>query len=314
MLPKKPPRVGQVGFLYSPPYRVQGTSIAGEQTCVQLPEFDVTLDIGLCPRLALASPWIAISHGHMDHVGGLPYYFSQRVFQGMSPGKCVCPPGLEPALRAMLDAWNAVEHQRTPYELTALAPGQQVEIKGNIFLRALEMSHTVPCNGYSVLERRSKLREDLAGLPQSTLKEMKARGEEITRTREVPLIAYTGDTEMCPTLYREEFAEAKVVVSECTFFEDDHRQRAKVGKHLHARDIAALLEVWKASMVVLIHTSRRTNLREAKDQLVKWCGVQAADRIHLLMDHRTNSERYERQAAALASTGEREADAGETEE
>ena len=61
MLPKQPPRSGQVGFLYIPPYRVQGISVAGEQTVVQVPELDVTFDIGLCPRIALSSPYVAIS-------------------------------------------------------------------------------------------------------------------------------------------------------------------------------------------------------------------------------------------------------------
>ena len=32
MLPKEPPRVGQMGFLFVPPYRVQGISIAGEMS------------------------------------------------------------------------------------------------------------------------------------------------------------------------------------------------------------------------------------------------------------------------------------------
>ncbi len=42
MLPKTPPRTGQVGFLYAPPYRIQGISVAGEQTVVQIPELDRT--------------------------------------------------------------------------------------------------------------------------------------------------------------------------------------------------------------------------------------------------------------------------------
>ena len=32
MIPKPPPREGSLGFIYIPPYRVQGTSIAGEVT------------------------------------------------------------------------------------------------------------------------------------------------------------------------------------------------------------------------------------------------------------------------------------------
>src|SRR4051812_46990205 len=34
VLPKPPPREGTLGFLYLPPYRVQGLSVAGEETCI----------------------------------------------------------------------------------------------------------------------------------------------------------------------------------------------------------------------------------------------------------------------------------------
>ena len=81
MLPSPPARAGQLGFLYLPPYRVQGISVAGEQTVIQIPELDVAFDIGTCTRAVLSVPTIALSHAHMDHLGGLPYWFSQRYFQ-----------------------------------------------------------------------------------------------------------------------------------------------------------------------------------------------------------------------------------------
>ena len=72
MIPKPPPREGSLGFYYIPPYRVQGFSIAGEVTTIQIPELDVCFDMGQCPRAALSAKYCAISHGHMDHIGGLP--------------------------------------------------------------------------------------------------------------------------------------------------------------------------------------------------------------------------------------------------
>ncbi len=295
MLPKRPPRVGQIGFVYSPPFRVQGVSIAGEQTVVQVPELDVVFDIGLCPRIALASPYVALSHGHMDHIAGLPYYFSQRVFQRMGVGTCLCPAGIAGPLQRMMESWVELEDQRTPHEIVPIEPGDEVEVKNNVMLRGMAVSHRVPALGYVAIERRSKLKPEYADVPQEKLREIKASGESITRTLEIPLVAYTGDTEMCPTLFSDEFARAKIVIAECTFFESGHHERAKVGKHLHIDDLARLLDVWEAETVVLTHLSRRTNLGIAREVVQKRLTPAQRERVHFLMDHGANRARYEAQ-------------------
>ncbi len=299
MLPKAPPRSGQLGFVYAPPYRVQGISVAGEQTVVQIPELDVSFDIGLCPRIALSSNYVALSHGHMDHVAGLPYYFSQRMFQRIGPGTCVCHPALAEPLRAMMLSWAGLEGQRTQFQIIPVAPDEQIEIKNNIFLRGIEVSHAVGAMGYAVVERRSKLKTEYFDLPQERLRALRSTGVEITRTLEIPLVAYTGDTELGPYLFRDEFANAKIVICECTFFEPDHKTRARVGKHLHVTDLIKLLGVWKADAVILVHLSRRTNLADARELLVSVIGEEQAERVHFLMDHRENRQRYEQQELEL---------------
>ena len=305
MLPKAPPRTGQVGFLYAPPYRIQGISVAGEQTVVQIPELDISFDIGMCPRIALSSPYVALSHGHMDHVGGLPYYFSQRMFQKMGVGTCVCHAALAEPIAAMMNSWVTLEGQRTSYEIVPLEPDGQIEIKNNIFLRGIEVSHAAGSMAYGIVEKRSKLKAEYLDLPQERLRELKSRGVEITRTLEIPLVAYTGDTELGPYLYRDEFSNAKIVITECTFFEPDHQSRAKVGKHLHVEDLANLLSIWKAEVVVLVHVSRRTNLTTARELLQSAIGDEQLMRVQFLMDHRANRQRYERQEIEVSGVAQR---------
>ena len=49
MLPKPPPRGPRTGFIYEPPYRIQGESVAGEHTVIQIPELGLNFDMGSCP-------------------------------------------------------------------------------------------------------------------------------------------------------------------------------------------------------------------------------------------------------------------------
>ncbi len=308
MIPKPPPRDGQLGFLFIPPFRVQGFSIAGEWTAIQVPELDICFDIGTCPRAALSSKYIALSHGHMDHVGGLPYYFSQRTFQGMGAGTVICHPQLAVAIERMMQSWIDVEQQQTPHAVIPLEPESEIEIKNNTFLRGLPMDHTESALGYSVIERRTKLKSEYLNLPQEKLLELKRQGAEITRELRIPLVTYTGDTFAGPHLIRRELLEAKIVILECTFFEPDHKSRAKVGKHLHVDDVAELLPKLAADLVVLVHLSRRTNLAYARKRLGEVVGAEQAERVVFLMDHRNNRHRYERQreeaeAAVAAQQG-----------
>jgi ribonuclease Z len=304
MLPRRPFSTGKMGFLYLPPYRIQGVSVAGEQTVIHIPELDLAFDIGLCPRPALSASVVAISHGHMDHVAGLPYYFSQRFFQKMGCGTCVCHEEIAAAIQGMMAGWVDLEQQNTPHNIVALAPNAEFEIKPNMMLRGIEADHGVPAMSYVVLEYRKKLLEKYINTPQSKLRDLKLSGTEITQTFRLPVVAYTGDTCMGDHLCRDEFVRTPIIISECTFFDRDHRSRAAVGKHLHIDDIAELLTIWGAKDVVLVHLSRRTTIEQARAAIAKAVRPCDLERIHLLMDHRTNRCRYEKQAEDVVDTGE----------
>lgn len=303
MLPREPVRRAQLGFLYVHPYRIQGISVAGEESAVHIPELEVCFDIGACEKPMLTAKYVALSHGHMDHAAQIAYYFSQRNFQGMGTGTLLCHEKLEKPIHNLMNAWVDVEHQRTPYELIGMTDGSELTIKNNIVLRAVETRHTVPSLGYVIVEKRSKLKQEFAGLPQEKLVELKNSGTAITQVSEIPLIAYTGDTAWGPHFERADLMNAKVLITECTFLEPGDHKRAAIGKHLHLKHIADLCEASTAEAVVLTHLSRRTHIVAAREQLDRMIPAKHRDRVHLLMDSRTNRQRYEQQVAAAEAAG-----------
>jgi ribonuclease Z len=65
--------------------------------------------------------------------------------------------------------------------------------------------------------------------------------------------------------------------------------------HMHVDDIAEWLRVAECEAMVLTHISRRTHLGLARDRLAEVAGSRHARRALILMDHKTNKERYEQQ-------------------
>src|SRR5580700_10465050 len=101
-----------------------GYSVAGEETVIQFPELNVCFDIGRAPYFSLTSDIVCITHGHMDHIAGLPYYLSQRYFQGMKPGTVLLPAELEGPVETMIRCWRGIERQNTPYTLVPMQAGE----------------------------------------------------------------------------------------------------------------------------------------------------------------------------------------------
>jgi len=101
----------------------------------------------------------------------------------------------------------------------------------------------------------------------------------------VPLVAYMGDTAYGRVFDHPEVQNAELLLTECTFFEKDHKPRAKAGRHLHVDQFVELvLPNLKNQQIILTHVSRRTGIRKAKAILKKRLGEEGMKKILFLMD------------------------------
>jgi ribonuclease Z len=263
---------------------VLGYSVAGEETVCQIPELNVCFDIGRCPYFALTSDIVCLTHAHMDHVAGIPYYLSQRYFQGMKPGTVLLPQELAPAVDRLLRCWRDVERQGTPYTLIPMAPAQTHEVRRDFIIRAVATHHGGASLGYALISVREKLKQEFMGRPGPELAALKKSGVEIQYRVEVPLVTFLGDTSAGPVFDQPDVVNAEILLTEITFFEPDHKLKAKHGRHLHVDHFVELLPKLNNQHIVVTHVSRRTGIRKARHLLRKRVGDEQMKRIHFLMD------------------------------
>ncbi len=158
------------------------------------------------------------------------------------------------------------------------------EVRRDFGIRAYQTHHGGPSIGYGLISIREKLKPELAGIPGPELVEMKKRGEQIQYRVEVPQVVYLGDTTAGAVFDEPDVQNAEILITECTFYESDHKAKSKAGRHMHVDQFAEIVPKLKNKQIVLMHVSRRTAVRRARHVLRKMIGDEAMKNIVFLMD------------------------------
>ena len=107
---------------------------------------------------------------------------------------------------------------------------------------------------------------------------------EIQYRLEVPLVTFTGDTSAGECFSNPDVMNAQVLITELTFFDADHKLKAKHGRHLHLDHFVDIVANLKNEHIVLTHVTRRTGIRRARAMLRKRVGEERMKNIVFLMD------------------------------
>ncbi len=264
--------------------RIEGFSIAGEETVIIAPEYNVCFDPGRAPREVVSIDNVCISHGHMDHAAGIAYYFSQRAFVGNSPGRIIVHRDLAQAIQRLMAVWADIEGHHSPGEVCGVKPLENVDIRRGLLVRPFAVNHAGAALGYTLIEVRHKLKAEFIGKSGPQLVALKRDGVQIENRMEVPLLTCTGDTALGRWMDLDFVRRTGVLVVECTFFDADHIQRARDGRHIHVTDLPEVLGAVPDARIVLTHVSHRTDIRRAKKVLEKVVGRACCELISFLMD------------------------------
>ncbi len=263
-----------------------GYSIAGEETVVAIPQLDVCFDVGKAPDQIIPINNVLLTHGHMDHAAGLAYYLSQRNFCGISAGTILAPQNLLGPMRDIIDAWSKLDGSKIPVKFVGVKPGDEYQIKPNLFARVFPTKHTRGSVGFTVIEKRKKLKGEYSHLTGPQIVELKKQGVQIDYPLEFPIVTYLGDTQYVDFSQLQYIADSKILIAECTFYEGEHTSRAKAGRHMHVDELAKLLGNLNNQSIVITHTTQRTAMHEIRRTLSKALPKDIYDKITLLMSRR----------------------------
>lgn len=259
-------------------YTLSGYSRAGLKTCILVDEFNACFDMGYANEKAFSYGNKLISHGHIDHIGGLHFDRFGRQFHKISkqnqiimPQQCINP------YKMILSAQIEMNAGRNGKKIKILSEQENTKIidcetciedyqplLGNTgkpseyVIKTFIMDHKIKSFGYIIYRKTKKLKKEYQGLSgEEIIKIKQTMNEEITEISITPLLGYSGDTTIHGILNNPEFLTVPLLIMECTGFTDDLIENCAEGKHIHINDIDKYYEKFMNEKIILFHFSQQ---------------------------------------------------------
>ena len=228
------------------------------ETCIEVPSFGLLLDVGVCSTSSVNQPRAVISHGHLDHVGAIALHAARRALRKMSEGTYYVPRSIAREVEAHFNDAGALDGQISPRRLVPLEPGEDAPIDGRRWVRPFLTYHRVPSQGYTIWERRHRLRDEFREKSPTELGDLRRRGVVIDEPYDAALLSFTGDTRVEVLERVPELQHSETLVIEVTFLDERVTQaEARRMGHIHLDELLARTELLAAKSVVFHHFSGR---------------------------------------------------------
>ena len=237
--------------------RLVGYSMAGISTSIVFPDADVVFDVGQGLPFQIPVPNILISHGHMDHASGLPYVISQKAMMGQTPPNVYMPEGLMSPLKQIMRLWEQIDNHTYQYQFRTVKPGEEVAVKAPYYFKTFSTYHRVDSQGYTVFERKKRLKPEFKNLDPRELGDLRKKGEVLEEHFDEPVLSFTGDTKI-EFLDNPDVRNSRVLLMEVTYWDNKKTvENARLWGHIHLDELIPRLESLKCEKIVLIHASAR---------------------------------------------------------
>ncbi|KAK8948793.1 Nuclear ribonuclease Z [Platanthera zijinensis] len=267
-------------------YPVEGLSIGGQETCVIFPSLRMAFDIGRCPQRAISQHYLFISHGHLDHIGGLPMYVATRGLYGMNPPTIFVPVSIKESVERLFNVHREMDRSELKHKLIGMNVGDEFQIRKDLKVKAFRTYHVIPSLGYIIYSVKQKLKQEYATLSGNEIKELRFSGVEVTHTMTSPEIAFTGDTtsDFIVDPDNTDVLKARILVMESTFVDNAMSiEHAREYGHTHLSEISSHADKFQNKALLLIHFSARYTSKEVESAIANMPAT-LADRTYALLE------------------------------
>ncbi|PRQ04501.1 ribonuclease Z [Enhygromyxa salina] len=246
-----------------------GVSEGGVETNIRVPELKLMFDFGMIPKEALTFNRVMVSHGHGDHLGGIQYYISQRGMMNLPKPTIHLPEEIVGPVERLLAAWSEIEGFEYHYELRGATPGERYSVGRNLTATAIRTQHRVPSVAWAIERTTRRLDDQYRGLSGETIAKLREQGEKVTHEVVTPLLCVTGDTTIDTFLTSDLMRRCKVLVHECTSWDQQRDVASTRGYgHTHVDEMIEHAEKFEGDALVLVHRSLR-HKRSFAEQVVR---------------------------------------------
>ena len=261
---------------------LRGVSWGGIRTCLELPQWDLMVDAGAVDHRQVSARRVLITHGHLDHMGGVANHIALREMMGQAPGEYFLPPSVVEPVARLIEAWRELDRAPLQAQWIPLEPGVVHALQRDLAVESFATSHRVDSQGYLLWRVAQKLREDLHGVPSQEIAQRRKAGEVVSQEERVAEIAFSGDTRIEGLLNHPKVLGARRLVMEATFLDDRvSLEKARRSGHVHLQEVAEHADRFACETLVLTHLSQRYSLEEAAPIVRKTLPDDLADRVVL---------------------------------
>ena len=251
-----------------PHFSLNGFSISGLSTYLQIPELDFMVDIGECPLSAVPINHLFLTHAHGDHARCLMRHHSLRKMTGIAKDAIyyIPEPFVEKAkarIKAEALFENVPEYKFRYPEIQAVIPNERVHLayRKDLALEIFPVEHSIPSMGCTLFRYKKKLKQELLNATPEELIQKRLSGEKITNDIYEPRISFRRDCKTESLKNMPYLLDSEVIVMECTFLNDEDEEMAHLKSHSHLNEIVRILEEIgdsaKCKCLVLNHFSMK---------------------------------------------------------